>query len=255
MVEIRFKGNYEVADLAGKSLADVRQDYEGRFDIPAKATVKLNDRKVRQSQEESIKLRDSDEVRFGVERAGKGTLLAGALMLALALTGATFAFGYLTNSVTLTTVSAAGGDFASVAAAGGTPTFTVYGNTKGTIPAGNLFSVNTTAGYPGDLTVTVAIANGDQLSKVYRVLNLFITAENSTGGPMDINGDGVYNSGNDFALLTLSNGSVDLYINQTYGSDNYTVRVDRGFYVSNIWGSGWSSGYHQPVLYAQVAQR
>jgi len=39
MVEIRFKGNYEVADIAGKSLADVRKDYEGRFDIPVKATA------------------------------------------------------------------------------------------------------------------------------------------------------------------------------------------------------------------------
>lgn len=37
------------------------------------------------------------------------------------------------------------------------------------------------------------------------------------------------------------------------GSDNYTIKVASGYYVTNISGLGWPSGAQQSVLYAQVA--
>lgn len=257
MVEIKFRNNLEVADLAGKSLADVRQDYKAKFDIPDKARVKINDRKVRPTREAEIRLRDCDEVHFAVEKGGKGALLVGALLLALAVTGGVFAFGYLTSTTTLA-VTSAGGDFASVAPAAGAPTWTVWGHLKGSIGSGNLFTVNTfTPNYTGNLVTTVSIANGADLVHVYRVLSLFLYATDSSDTQIDINSDNVVNS-QDYALLTLDNGAVNMYIDQLSGSDNYTIKVQKGFYVANVfpqYGGGWPASSWQPILYADVGQR
>ncbi len=255
MVEVRYRDCHEVADIAGKSLADVCKGYKTKFGIPDKAIVKLNDRKLKRNQESVISLRDSDKVHFAEAKVSKGALMLGALLVALAITGGTFAYGYASSTGTLTNVLSTGGDFAGITAASGQPSWKVWGSSRGTIGSGNLFIVNTsTTNYTGNLGVTVSIANGDQLVKVYRALNLFISAMSSNGSAVDINADNVTDS-NDYALLTLDNGSVDLYINQFRGSDNYTVRVKNGYYISNIQGLGWPSGAHQPIMYAQVFQR
>jgi hypothetical protein len=254
MVEIIYDGQYEVADLAGKSLANVRREYQAKFDIPNKAAARLNDRKVKPNQESDIMLCDSDEVRFVRKMAGKKVFLLGAFLLALVGSSGVFASGYLTNTTTLNVLSA-GGDFASITAAPGQPAWTVWGSLKGAIGSGNLFIVDTSAAnYPGDLVVTVSIVNGGELVKVYRTLNLRLYATSSNGTPIDINSDGIV-SLDDTTLLNLNNGEASLYINQFAGSDNYTIRVKNGYYVSNIHGQGWPSGAHQPVLYAQVTQR
>lgn len=264
MVEIRYKGYYEVANLAGKSLADVRQQYREKFGIPDKASARLNDRKIKAIRESEVSLRDADEVRFA-EPNGRGSLLLGSLLLALAVTGGVFASGFINATTTLSLVSQAGGDFASVTTAGsGLPQWKVWGLLKAPIgnsivnPGGpwNLFSVNSTAGYSGDLVVTVSVANGDQLVKVYRVLNLFLEVVNSAGNLVDINANGVNSTAEDYSLLTLSNGSADFFISQLTGSDNYTIRLNHGYYVANVYPlGGWTAGSQQPVLYAEVAQR
>lgn len=261
MVEIRYKGNYEVADLAGKSLADVRHQYKERFGIPDKAGIRLNDAKIKPHLESEVKLRDADEVSFAEAKIARGALLAGALLVALAVTGGVFASGYLTNTVTLGLVTSGGGDFASVAPATGQPSWKVFGNQKGTITPGNLFTVSTQTAadnYTGNLAVTVSVANGDQLVKVYRVLSMFIQVFNSIGGQVDINSDNVVTA-EDAALLTLNNGEVSLYIDQWNGSDNYTIKASSGYFVSNVYpnySAGlWPSNSWQPLLYANVTQR
>ncbi len=195
----------------------------------------------------------------------KGAILLGALLLALAITGATFASGFVNQSMTLSGVTSAQGEFASVTPANtNLPSWKVWGLLKGTIggPATtapfNLFNVISTSNYTGDMVLTVSVANGDQLVKVYRVLNLFLDVVSQTSGnPVDINSDN-QTTGDDYALLTLSNGSVDFFISQWAGSDNYTIRLNHGYYVSNAYGANglvWPENYQKPVLYAQVAQK
>ncbi len=189
----------------------------------------------------------------------KGGILLGAILLALAITGATLAYGYLSNTTTLALVTSAGGDFASITPETGQPIWKVWGQYKGTIGSGNLFKVDTyTTNFTGDFAVTVSIANGDQLVKVYRVLSLFLQAWSQNGSQVDVNSDGVVDT-QDSVLLTLNNAEANFYINQYSGSDNYTITVANGYYVSNIQPSGsalpWPTWAHQPVLYASVLQR
>ncbi len=196
----------------------------------------------------------------------KGTILLGAILLALAITGGTFASGFVNQSMRLSSVTAASGDFASVSPSGSNlPSWRVWGLLKGTIGGPgttapfNLFDVTSVDNYTGDMVLTVSIANGNELVKVYRVLNLFLDVVSKTSGnPVDINSDNTTTDGEDYALLTLNNGSVDFFISQWAGSDNYTIRLKSGFYVANVHGANglaWPENYQQPVMYAQIAQK
>ncbi len=253
MVEIRFGDQYETGDLAGQTVKEARKMFRAELGIPDKATVRLNGKKVNKVLEAETSIEDTDVISFARPR-GKGAFMAGVLLLALAVTGGMFAYGYTTGSRTLN-ATAAGADFAGITAnTSQNPTWRPFGQFKGSIPAGTLFDVNTaTSNYTGDLVVTVSIANGDQLAKAYRVLNMFLELRDSHGNLVDVNGDTVTNT-QDFALLTLGNGSVDLFITQTQ-SDVYTIKVKNGYYVTHVWGNlGWA-GYENPILYAEVAQR
>ncbi|MDD5127701.1 MAG: hypothetical protein PHR43_06390 [Dehalococcoidales bacterium] len=253
MVEIKYGDQHETAELAGQTVYDARKLLRAAMGIPGKATARLNGKKVHRALEDEIFIEDTDVLTFA-ESKGKGLFMIGALLGALVVTGSVFAYGYTTSSSTLL-ATAAGGDFASITAnTTNVPTWQPFGQFKGSVPAGTLFDVNTAAsGYTGDLVVTVSIANGDTLVDAYRVLNMFIEVRDSSGNLVDINGDTVNNT-MDFALLTLGNGSVDLFITQT-AADVYTIKMKNGYYVSHAWGaSGWA-GNESPVLYAEVAQR
>ncbi len=192
-------------------------------------------------------------------KTNKTAFMLGALLLALAITGGVFAYGYVSYSTSITG-TAAESDFANltVNTTAPQPDFDgdVYGLFKGTITGGNLFDIDTdNSTYPGDFVATVSIANGDALVKAFRVMALLIEVRNSAGNLVDINGDSANNSA-DVALLTLSNGSVDLFVTQT-GPDFYTVKLQSGFYVSHLWGAGgWGAGYStEPLLYCDIAQK
>ncbi len=86
MVEIRYGDYYEVAELAGQSITDARQQFRAELGIPEKARAKLNGRKVDAKLESEISLCDDDKLSFATA-SGKGAYLAGALLLALAITG------------------------------------------------------------------------------------------------------------------------------------------------------------------------
>ncbi len=252
MVEIRYSDYYEVSDLAGQSVAEARECFKSEFGIPGKARAKVNGKKIRENAEADVMLGDDDKLAFAEER-GKAVFLVGALLLALAVTGSVFAYGYVTMSTTLA-ISSATSDFASITEnITNRPTVKAYGLFKGTIGAGNLYNIDTTGSqYDGDIVATVSIANGDKLVKVYRVMAIFIEVRDSVGSIVDINADSV-NDTKDVALLTLSNGSVDLYIDGAV--DTFHVNIKSGFYVSQIYSSNWASGATSPILYMDIAQR
>ncbi|MFC1961788.1 hypothetical protein ACFLWN_01900 [Chloroflexota bacterium] len=252
MVEIRYKEFNEVTDLAGLSIAEARQQFKNELGIPDKAQARINGKKVNRELETETSICDEDTLTFAVAR-NRGAYMVAALLLALAVTGGVFAYGFVTASNPLT-VTAKQADFAGVTAnTTGSPTWEPYGFFKGSITGGPIFDVNThKSQYAGNFVLTVSIANADQLVSCYRVLALKIDAIDGVGNPVDVNGTGTYDSANDYALLTLGNGSVDLFMGGA--ADNYTIRVISGFYVSHVWGSGWA-GSPAPLLFAEVAQR
>ena len=258
MIEIKYANQYEVADLAGRSVKEARKLFKNELGIPDRATARLNGKRVKGSLEVETMLGECDTLSFA-RPTGKSAFLIGALLMALVVTGSVFAYGYTTASTTLS-ATAAGSDFAAISANNSDlPTWTPYGFFKGGISGPKpIFDVNTeSANYTGDLTVTVSIANGDDLVTAYRVLAMFITMKDDEGNYVDINEDGSNSSTTDFALLTLGNGAVDLFVDQTGhpNGDMYTIFVKSGYYISNAWGqSGWA-GKEAPLLYAEVAQR
>ena len=86
MVEIRFGGNFEVADLAGCSVSEARDQFKADFEIPGKAVAKINGKKIKGDMESETILNDDDTLSFGVARA-RTPFLVGALLLALDVAG------------------------------------------------------------------------------------------------------------------------------------------------------------------------
>ncbi len=256
MIEIRYGDYYEVADMAGQSVSEARKQFKAEFGIPDKTGAKLNGNKVKGGLESKIRLNDDDKLSF-TEARGKGVFLLAALFLSLAVTGGVFAYGLVTASVTFSGVSvpAGAGEFVDVTvnntvSIGWTP----HGDSKGSTGNGTLWDIDTaSSGYTGDMVATVYITNADKLIEVYRVLAMFITVYDSSDNVVDINGDGSANVSTDYALLTLDNGSVDLNI--AGAADVFTVKLDSGFYSTQIYGTGWTSGSEAPKLYIDVAQR
>ena len=241
-------------DIAGQTVEESRGLYKALCNIPDKAVATLNGKKVKASEETSTILCDEDSLTFKIAKRSKSAYLVGALLLGLVITGSVFAYGYSTASTTLS-VTAAGADYASVTAnTSSTPNWFARGLFKGSTGSGTLFDVDTTSSnYTGDMTVTVTIANIDEIVDVYRHLALSIEVRDSGNNLVDINGDGNADS-KDYDLLTLGNAAVDLNMTQVT-ADSYTIKLLNGYYLTNVWGSGWTSGHEIPTLYCEVAQR
>jgi methyl-accepting chemotaxis protein len=100
MVEIRYREQYGIANLAGQTVSEAREQFKTEFGIPDKAGARLNDSRVKPSAELDTVLNDDDKLTFSVSR-GKAAYLIGALLLASAATGSVFAFGFINASTTL----------------------------------------------------------------------------------------------------------------------------------------------------------
>jgi hypothetical protein len=255
MIEIKYKDQFDVADLAGYTVSEVRKQFRDEFGIPGKATARLNGAVVKGSAELDTVLKENDKLTFSVSR-GMGAYLVGAALLALAVTGGVFAFGF-TNSTTSLNAATIESNFADITAnatGSANVTWNAFGMFKGSIGGpNNIFEISPAAGYTGDLVTTITIANAGDLIKRYRVLALQLEmVDRATGSVLDVNGSGGAGDANDWAMLTLDNGSVSMY---TDGSANMSVRVKRGFYVTHIHpDSGWQ-GSAEPQLFCEVAQR
>jgi len=259
MIEIIYGDNRELAGLEGRTVAEARKEYEMEFDIPGRAQAVLNGEPLKKKVEAETRLREGDELCFVKKTRSRVPVLIATLLAALALTSGTFAYTFISNSVSFTEVTAAGGDFAKVTSnISAQPDWNTYGFFMGNIGGPyTLFDIDTAnSTYTGDLVATISIANGDQLAQVYRVLAMKITCYDSGENLIDINSDNTASASTDFALLTLRNGAVDIFINQDGGSDVYTVKLESGYYVSHIWGLGWGgSNPQQPILYCDLGQR
>jgi len=256
MVEIIYGDNRELARLEGKTVAEVRKEYEEEFDIPGRAEAVLNGVPLNKKLESETKLDEGDELCFVAKSRIRAPMVVTAVLVALALTSGIFAYTFISDSVAFTQVTAAQADFASVSAdTSDPPDWKTFGFFRGTTGGGTLFEIDTSnSTYSGDLVATVSIANADKLSRVYRVLSLKITAWDGAS-QIDINSDNVVDADEDFALLTLRNGAVDIFINQAAAS-TYTIKLDSGYYNSHIWGLGWGTGNPQrPILYCDIGQR
>jgi hypothetical protein len=253
MVEIRYKDQFEVSELAGQTVAEAREQFKAEFGIPAKAQAKLNGSKVKSGAEMDTVLNDDDKLTFATSR-GKGVFLIGALLLAMAITGGIFAAGFVNATVTLTATTTT--NFADVSANSSGLTWSAFGFFKGTIGAGTLFNVNTaTSGYTGDVVVTVSLGNADDLVKQYRALSLQLNMVSSNGTDLDINNDNVGRDGDtgDWVMLTLDNGSVSMFPEGQTGGDAMTVRVKKGFFITHV--APFAGGSASPMLFCEVAQR
>ncbi|MFH0914679.1 MAG: hypothetical protein V1849_05290 [Chloroflexota bacterium] len=253
-IGISYRDYTEAAEVAGRTVAEVRSRYQNVFSIPEGTRAMLNGKVVERGKEPEVKLHDSDELAFVHKARSKMPLLVGALLLVMAVTGGLFAYTYVTATSTLS-VTATGTDFAAISEnTSSPPAWSVHGFLKGSTGTGGLFDVDTaTSGYPGDLVVSVSLANTDQLVKVYRVLSFKLEVYDAGNNKVDVNGDSTVNA-KDFVLLTLTNGEANMFITQAAPSF-YTIRLVSGFYSSHVWGGGWTSGYEDPLLFAEVAQR
>ena len=254
MIEIRFKGNYEAADIAGLTIAEARGLYKPELGIADKAVAVLNGKKLNSTAEAATILKNNDNLEFKTVKGNKAMYLVGALLLAMAITGGVIAFGFNTSTATIN-AAIANSDFAAVTAnTSSTPAWTARGLQKNQTGSGTLFDINTsTSGYTGDFVAKVSLANIDDLVKVYHNLTLSIEIRDSANNLMDINEDGISNN-NDYTLLTLENSSVTLNIKQN-AVGVYTVKLRNGYFVCNAKKSGPTSGAGTPLLYCELAQR
>jgi len=261
MVEIRYGDQYEVTDLAGQTVSEAREQFKADFGIPDKAAARLNGSKVKSSAELDTVLNDDDKITFAVSRS-RVPYMVGALLLALAVTGGIFAYGFI-NATTTITANVYESNFADVAANNtmANPAFNAWGFYKGSIGSGYLFNITPGTGYTGDLAVTVSLGNADQLSKRYRTLALqldLVYTDNLTVVDIDEstdNGSGDQTGGSDWVMLTLDNGSVSMFPQGTANAAQMTVRVKKGFYITHIHPFGNWQGSASPELFCEVSQR
>jgi hypothetical protein len=174
--------------------------------------------------------------------------------MAFAITGGVFAYGFINNTATLS-ATVAQYNFAEVSANTTiSPTWVVLGGLKGSTGNATLFDIDTAfTNYTGDLSTTISLANLADLLPIYRSMSLSIELRDGSGNLVDINEDG--NAGaDDFAVLTLENGSVTLPFEQTT-AQVYTVWLKSGSYIAQIHSANWASGTAAPQFFCEVAQR
>ena len=254
MIEIRYKDDFEITDIAGSTVAETRALYKTDLGIADKAAAFLNGKKITAAKENTTVLNDNDRLVFKVPGRNRAVYLAGALLLAIAVTGGIFASGFMNANATIIG-NIAQADFAAVSAnTSSVPSWAARGVEKSQTGSGTLFDISTAAsGYTGDMSVTITLANTDELVKYYRSLNLVIEVRDSANNPVDINNDGNIDSG-DFALLTLESSRATFSITQS-AADVYTVMLNSGNFICHAAAVGWAPGGGTPLLYCEIAQR
>ncbi len=243
MVEIRYGENYEMADLAGKSVAEAREQYKQEFGIPDKAQASLNGKGIRQKHEPVTALGDNDSLTFA-EKSRKGLFFIGAILLALAITGGIFAYGATTTTVRLGLTDQP--DFAAVTAGAG-PTWNVFGSYKGKVGTGTLFTITPADGVPadawtGDMSVVVTIGNAHELVEAYRILVFEIEVWNLADTSIGTT-----------EYLTMGVGEISIEFTQSTPGP-YTVEITDGYYITHR--GGWATANAEdPLIMCQVLQR
>jgi len=241
MVEIIYGENRMQADLAGKSVAEVRELYKSEFNIPDRAQASLNSQPLEKELEPEAKLYDCDQLSFKV-KSRKNLVLLGAFLLTLAITGGLFAYTYTTMTTTIT-VTGGTVDFAEVSANNTPPiSYSVLGKRLGKIDPNTLFNIDTNAASP-DIEVQVYLSNPDQLSSDYSFWHLRLALQDSDNASMDMEGI--------TKVLSLHNPMV------SFTSDNntpYTAYVQNKGGSYRAFPSGWVTP-KTPQIFCKVVQR
>ena len=250
MVELRYGSQYEVADLAGRNLAEVRQWYVRVLDIPESAIIKLNGKAVQRKDEPDITLKDSDELRF-VKKSRRLPIFIMAILLALGATAVPFAFAQTTATISANVT--AKNDFVTVEVASPAPTWNVWGTYKASTGSGELFKVTPGTDFTGDLVCSVIMANVDELIETYRMLVMTISIYEDDGSGSNADTGAQIGS---TEYLTLSKGEIDILMEDLSGKKSpFWVYLDGGYYIAHRWG-GWSpSGKEDPLLYCDITQK
>lgn len=120
------------------------------------------------------------------------------LLLVLLVSGGGFVYTYNNSALSLG-VAETSGNVATVTSAANQPDWdsVISANISGDVPTGDLYTINSQAGYSGDLIVKASLTNTSELIKAYRYLNIKLYLENSeeaSGTP-------------NYRLLTLENGT------------------------------------------------
>jgi len=241
MVEIRYGEHYEMADLAGRSIADAREQYKPEFGISDKAQASLNGKGIGKKHELVTALGDNDSLTFAPKRR-KGLFFIGAILLALAITGGVFAYGATTTTVDLLLTGTS--DYAAVLAEPSPPTWTVWGKFKGEVTAGDLFEITPEAAYTGDMVALLTLTNTYDLVETYRVLVLEIEIWDSAGTPVQV-GTTEY--------LTMDKGVIEIEIDQSGFTSPYDVRLVNGYYITHR--GGWDAGKEDPTILCDIIQK
>ena len=253
MIEIRYGEHYEMADLAGKSIAQAREQYKQEFGIPDKAQANLNDKGIRQKHELVTALGDNDSLTFA-QKSRKGLFFIGAILLALAVTGGVFAYGAL--SVTHTAaVTAESSEFADAVAGANTPSWSLWGGYTGKITATTeVFKVTPGNNFTGDFVIQIYLINVDDLVEVYRTMGMRWTVTNHTGNTAIT---GVTVTPSLPAFLSLTHPTIDLEISITGTPDGVEfidVDLSGGFFRTHFHGAGWG-GSEDPQILCKIVQK
>jgi hypothetical protein len=248
MVEIRYGENQELAELTGKTIAEVREQYKQEFGIPDRAKAKLNGKGIGKKLESVTDLYDEDELCFE-EKSRKGLVMLGAFLLTLAITGGLFAYTATTSTGTIT-VTVGGGNYGDVSA-NSTPDYSIQGRRLGSIPAATLFNVTVPTGagaYTGDMEVQVYLSNPEKLSNNYSswLLRLGLT-DNTTASKVDV--DAITQ------VLSIQNPVVSFAVESANLTPGAVVYCYGGSYRAFPFSWLSDSSDYDPVLFAQVVQR
>jgi len=245
MVKVIYGEHSRQADLAGKSVAEVRELYESEFNIPDQAQASLNGKQLKRELETETKLGGEDKLSFE-EKSRMGLVLLGALLLTLAITGGLFV--YTTTTATVSLGLTGRGEFATVGNVTAPPTWVVWGHYKGKMDSGDLFEIDPDTAYTGDLSVMVMIANAYDLVEAYRVLVMKVSL-------YEDNGSGSANKSariGDSQYLSLGKGEVTFDFETAGAQTPIHVYLDGGFY--NTFHS-WDTDKEDITLLCDVIQK
>ena len=256
MIEITYGKHSQRADLAGKSVAEVRELYKSEFSIPNRAKASLNGKRLEKKLELETKLGDDDKLTFEA-KSRKGLVLLGAFLVTLALTGSTFAYAYTTASISLGTIWPVGADFANVTAgsefdwwhSSDNLTDGLLGRMSGAMDdTGNtLFTIYPSGNYTGDLEIKVYLANAGHMRKAFKHFNMMLECSASEE----------YKSDNvTFGLLTLENAEVLWHLDNPSGTSANVTLIGGSWHTIAEHPLAWPGGHHQyPMLYCEVQPR
>lgn len=255
MVEIRYGENYEVADLAGKSVAEIREQYKSEFGIPDRAKVSVNGKPVKKKLEPKVMLNEGDELCFQDKQRSKMPFFVAAVMLTLAITGGVFAYGYTTAGVTLGVIDKEDWATVTVSSTANATAWDVFGGYIGELPLDeDLFDIVPVTDYTGDFEVRVYLTNTDKVVKAYRYLNMKLELVDLSDGPADVQGKYQATLGEGYhQILNLRNAEVTFLMKSYTDGATYNVRLNGGSYMSHP-GEWFDTTQVKPELWCEVTQ-